>query len=370
MPPKKRKGRSSAAPSSRRNNRRSTSPHANAQGVPKPSSSRERRTSASLNNANGSSNQSHSNTINTMGNGKLRPSSSKYQSVEEEEAATKRAQEISESYTMHTITHHTSFIPTTALQYSSLANHCRIPGTGTGAGAAGSSSLTCSTVATKSTSSSSHGGNNGASNTNTSLSSSSTSTSRTMVKKPKSKPYALYHPRNLGLLPPTIVQPSNDYEYSTTSVVSRDSSKTKTGGGIHLLHSENTSIERTDLNTPHSAGCRMKFLTQPTFHHLPPSSSNPHYMNSTVPTVMASGGGGGVLSINNENKYAREQSCEGMDVDMNLNKGTASSNENHRTEEIISTSDPQNNNCRNLVYLKKCYLRCPTIQYLLDLYCN
>ncbi len=262
MPPKKRKGRSSAAPSSRRNNRRSKSPQGK-------TSSRERRTSTSLNSsANHLSNNSEKSSIKGMG--KL--SSSKYQSVEEEEAATKRAQEISESYTMHTITHHTSFIPTTALQYSSLASRCRIPGsdsglgkgvgagvgaiTGTGTGTAmtmgattsggGSSSLT-SSIVTKSASSSSHGVN-----------SASMSTSQSQMK---TKPYALYHPRNLGLLPPTIVKPSNDHEFSTTSVSSK--------GGIHL-HSENMSIERTDLNTPHSAGCRMKFLTQPTFHHLPP----------------------------------------------------------------------------------------------------
>jgi hypothetical protein len=137
---------------------------------------------------------------------------------------------------MHTITHHTSFVPVIAslrgmssMAQSSIANHGMNP------------NALVSNMMTKSSN-----------DTN------ATTRDHNQIDTSNSRPYALYHPRNLGLVPPTITHPPE-------------------GTGKVVI--------------PHSAGCRMKYLPEPTFRSLPvhPDYNNDEYIlmsGLTCPTVI------------------------------------------------------------------------------------
>lgn len=144
---------------------------------------------------------------------------------------------------MHTITHHTSFIPAIAqlqLMHNShqfgRSNQSTITYNG----------LTGSTISSTISQTNSRKSKKAASNATQKMSMEITTADR---------PYALYHARNLGLKPPTITTPPE-------------------GEGKVLI--------------PHSAGCRMKYLPEPTFRTLPvhPEYQSCTNMGPTCPTVL------------------------------------------------------------------------------------
>jgi hypothetical protein len=141
---------------------------------------------------------------------------------------------------MHTITHHTSFVPMLASLPVEL--HSTNGNTTIHASAHGSYHGNANSLAANDASAAVNSGNS-YSNSNINI---------------NSRPYALYHPRNLGLIPPTITHPQE-------------------GAGKVVI--------------PHSAGCRMKYLPEPTFRTLPvhPDYNNEEYIvmsGLTCPTVI------------------------------------------------------------------------------------
>ena len=152
------------------------------------------------------------------------------------------------SNTMHTITHHTSFVPSLAsLQHKNeIANHSHSFNNTTSAAASDHKTASngihniknsASKSLSKSTSSSADAKNKHISGSGSGSGNSSGNSSGVQSHK---RPYALYHPRNLGLVPPTVKEPK------------------PTEGDNH-----------GKVTIPHSAGCRMKFLPEPTFRTLP-----------------------------------------------------------------------------------------------------
>lgn len=107
---------------------------------------------------------------------------------------------------MHTITHHTSFLPTMSCLHSSASSSSAYKETAFGG---------------------MH--NNGSSSTTA------------------PRPHALYHPRNLGMMPHVVTETRQEGKKDSISSI-LDCQK-------HLI--------------PHSAGCRMKFLPSPSFRPLP-----------------------------------------------------------------------------------------------------
>ena len=206
MPPKKRK-QNSAAPV-RRNNRRSPVPTA----------------------ADRSSQPGKSKSAPASRNSKDRSNSSSISGDKNRKEVQEESQK-AQVDVMHTITHHTSFVPMLASLPAALHSTNGNPSIHASASAHANSLAANDGAAV----------NSGNSNINI-----------------NSRPYALYHPRNLGLIPPTITHPQD-------------------GSGKVVI--------------PHSAGCRMKYLPEPTFRTLPvhPDYNNEEYIvmsGLTCPTVI------------------------------------------------------------------------------------
>jgi hypothetical protein len=147
-------------------------------------------------------------------------------------AKAKAAAALIASNVMHTITHHTSFVPSVASlqvrnETASASSH--------NAASITSTSMISNNNASNSNSNAFNINANGTTNSTASNNNTNTLHSSTADLNRK-RPYALYHPRNLGLVPPTVTKPPE-------------------GNG--------------KVTVPHSAGCRMKFLPQPTFRTLP-----------------------------------------------------------------------------------------------------
>eukprot|EP00554_Chaetoceros_debilis_P016483 CAMPEP_0194125730 /NCGR_PEP_ID=MMETSP0150-20130528/59618_1 /TAXON_ID=122233 /ORGANISM="Chaetoceros debilis, Strain MM31A-1" /LENGTH=740 /DNA_ID=CAMNT_0038819553 /DNA_START=213 /DNA_END=2431 /DNA_ORIENTATION=- len=295
MPPKKRKGRSAASASTSTSTSTSTSASTSI------ISRRNRRSPVT---ASASSNSKIKSKFKKAKN-KLKDAAV----AAAAEAARQSTLDQSASYKMHTITHHASFVPTTNLQHTKLSD-------------SGSSYVYTDAYLGVN----GNTGNGNTANAIGSVNGNHKTIATSGVKR--SRPYALYHPRNLGLVPPTIIQPPSDatvtshghghhHHHHTTTNKGKGSkgnhssanynplahgnhhhTTTNKGKGSKGNHSSanynplahgNFNTSHVDMNTPHSAGCRMKYLTQPTFHPLPPSTTNPLEMHHTMSTVMAKG---------------------------------------------------------------------------------